>query len=514
MKLTKSTITIRLLLYIGIFLALNLVAGQLFFRLDFTADKRYTLSNSTKDILKSLGEQDKLVTITAYFSRNLPPELSRIGEDLKDLLAEYESYSDGRVVYEFIDPAANEEAEQKAGQAGIFPLDIQARERDEIKVVRGYLGAVIKMGNQQEVIPVIQSGSGMEFMVSSNIKKLSVTNKPKVGILQGHGEPGLDRLQQAVGLLETLYEVDTFSLASDPNAWSNFKTVVVLAPSETFPPEHLAAMDQLLASGGRLLLGLNAVGGDLQGQQMWDKTNTGLENWLSQKGIVVEQAFLTDVQCAQIQVQRRQGFFVVNQPAAFPYFPRITNFPDHPITQGLEEVLLQFASPITVANADSGINITPIAQTTEQSGKIPPPTFFNTDKEWTTQDFAYGVQYAGVAMEGKIKGETESKMVVISDGDFPLNRGQQQIAPDNVNLLVNSIDWLTDDTGLIELRTRGVITRPLEKLIDNDDDTANTRTLIKYLNFFLPILIVIIFGILRFQRQNRKKKQWMAEDYS
>ena len=119
MKFTRSTVTIRLLLYIGIFLLLNLVAGQLFFRLDFTEDGRYTLSNGSKDILKSLTEQDKLVTVTAYFSSNLPPELSRVGEDLKDLLAEYENYSNGQLVYEFIDPSRSEEAKQKAIQDGI-----------------------------------------------------------------------------------------------------------------------------------------------------------------------------------------------------------------------------------------------------------------------------------------------------------------------------------------------------------------------------------------------------------
>ena len=328
MKFTRSTITIRLLLYIGIFLVLNLVANQLYFRLDFTADKRYTLSKSSKDIVKTLGQEDKLVTVTAYFSKNLPPELSQVGEDLKDLLAEYESYSDGRLVYEFIDPTTSNEKEQKAAQAGVSALNIQARENDAISVVRGYLGAIIKLGNQQEVIPVIQSTSGLEFLISSSIKKLSVSNKPKIGILQGHGEPGLEFLQQAMLQLGTLYEVDTFSLASNPNAWSNYKTVVVLGATQQFPPEHLAALDQLLASGGRLFMGLNSVGGDLRGQAPWDKTNTGLENWLSPKGIVVEQVFLTDVKFFPgISIPRRQGPFTVNVPVDFPYFPMISNFP-------------------------------------------------------------------------------------------------------------------------------------------------------------------------------------------
>ena len=515
MKFTRSTVTIRLLLYIGIFLVLNLVASQLFFRLDFTADKRYTLSQSSKDILTSLGQEDKLVTVTAYFSKNLPPELSRVGEDLKDLLAEYESYSGGRLVYEFIDPTVSEEEKQKAAQAGMAALSIQARDNDAIKVVEGYLGAIIKEGTEQEVIPVIQNTSGMEFLITSSIKKVSVTNKPKIGILQGHGEPGMDALGQAMIQLSTLYDVDTFSLASDPNAWSNYKTVVVLGPTEAFPPEHLAALDQLLASGGRLFMGLNSVSGSLQGQTPWDKTNTGLENWLSPKGVLVEQAFLTDVKFFPgVSIPRRQGPFVVNVPVDFPYFPMISNFPDHPVNEGLEEVFLQFASPITIINNDSAVQIAPIATSTNQSGKIAPPTFFNPEKQWTVQDFAYGTQNVGVAVEGKLGGDVAAKMIIIGDGDFPVTRGQQQTLPDNINLFVNSIDWLTDDTGLIELRTRGVLTRSLEKLLDNDDDTQTKKTLIKYANFLFPLLVVIIFGVLRFQQRRIRKAKWMAEDYS
>ncbi|MEZ4826834.1 MAG: Gldg family protein [Bacteroidia bacterium] len=510
MRITKSTVTIRLLLYVGIFVVLNLLAARVFFRLDFTADQRYTLSQSTQDILKNL---DDLVTISAYFSSNLPPELKQTSSDLKDMLAEYKSISPN-IEYEFIDPGDNEETQQEALQAGIFPLDISAREKDQIKVVRGYMGVQIRMGSQQEVIPLMQSASGMEYALSSNIKKLSVTNKPKIGFLQGHGEPGLDQLQQAMEELTNLYEVDTFSLSQGADAWTQFKTVIILAPDQMFSPEDLASLDMFLASGGRLLVGLNAVGGDLQAQRAWDKIDTGLDSWLIEKGILVEQAFLTDVKSATISLQRRQGFFVVSQPVPFPYFPAISNFADHPITQGMEEVIIQFGSPVNIVGKDTSVRIVPLAMTTDQSGKIAPPTSFNPDKQWTTQDFVYGVQNIAVAAEGKFGGEVSTRMVVVGDGDFPLNPPQQQISPNNVNLLVNAVDWLTDDTGLIALRNSGVESRPLEKLIQEDDETAFLRSLVKYGNFFIPILIVIVFGIFRFQRQRAKRLKWMAEDFS
>ena len=96
-------------------------------------------------------------------------------------------------------------------------------------------------------------------------------------------------------------------------------------------------------------------------------------------------------------------------------------------------------------------------------------------------------------------------MIVVGDGDFPLD--QQQMLRDNVNLLVNSLDWLTDDTGLIELRNKGVAARPFDEQLE-----AGTRTFIKTLNFLLPILIVIGFGIFRWQRRRVQQLKWEAQE--
>ena len=513
MRLTQTTYYVRLLLFAGVFVLLNLLAYQVFFRLDFTADQRYTLSQTTRDILRDIEQP---VTVTAYFSDNLPPQLAAIGQDLRDLLAEYQSYSDNNVVYEFVDPAEDEEKQNEALQAGVVTLDIQSREKDEIKVLQGYMGAVIKVGNQQEVIPRFPGVSGMEYLLSAGIRKLTQADKAQVGFVQGHGEPGLNQLVQARQELEALFEVDTVSFSDDPARWAQFKTLVLLAPSEPLPPSHLAQLDQFLRGGGRLFIGLNAVGGDLQAQAPWQAVNTGLTDWLSAKGILVEQAFLTDEECATLTMQRpvRQGPFIINQqiPIPFYYFPFIRDFAEHPVTEGLEQVLLQFASPLTILQPDSSLEVQALAYSSARSGKEAPPAFFNPEREWTPADFANGRQAVAVSLAGPIGGGSETKMVVVSDGDFPLNPENQPTLPDNVYLLANGIDWLTDDTGLIGLRTKGVAARPLEKLTGEDEN--GLRQAFKVLNFLLPILIVVIFGVVRAQRRKRQQLVWQAQDYS
>ena len=115
-------------------------------------------------------------------------------------------------------------------------------------------------------------------------------------------------------------------------------------------------------------------------------------------------------------------------------------------------------------------------------------------------------------MSGKLYGNMPSKMVVVSDGDFAINGGgegkqAQSLQPDNVNLMVNSIDWLSDDTGLIELRTKGITSRPLDQIEDS------TKTMLKYLNFLLPILLIIVYGFIRMQIKRNIRIKRMEESY-
>ena len=119
------------------------MGNQFYKRFDLTADKQYTLSDATKNILKNLEDP---VTITAYFTEGLGPEFAKTRNDFSDMLLEYASLSNNMVDYEFINPNESEELEQGAQQNGIQPVLISVREKDQTKQQRAYLGAVLKIG--------------------------------------------------------------------------------------------------------------------------------------------------------------------------------------------------------------------------------------------------------------------------------------------------------------------------------------------------------------------------------
>ena len=502
--LKKSALYTSVLLIVGIIVIVNLLAEDYFLRLDFTEDQRYTLSEATQTILDELEEP---VTVTAYFSEDLPPDIAKTKDDFQDLLVEYNNASDDQVVYEFTNPNESEEAEQAAMQAGISPVLVNVRDKDQVSQKRAYLGAIVRMGEQEEIVPFIQPGAAMEYALSTAMKKLAVVDKPSVGVLQGHGEANLTTLPAVSSELGILYRLENLTLADTTQIPTKFKTIAIVAPTDSFPANHLQQLNDFLGRGGNLFIALDRVDGNLQ-NAFGSEVNTGLESWLTEKGIEISPSFVIDASSGAVTVQQQQGFFTMNTQVQFPYLPLITTFAEHPVTQGLEAVVLPFASPIGYTGGDTTASrtFTPIASSSEQSGTQPAPTYFDINKQWTEADFPEQNLTVAAVLEGNLVGRTPAKMVVVADGGFATQGGGGQ--SDNISLLVNGIDWLSDDTGLIELRTKGVTSRPIEQLEDS------TKTTLKYLNFLVPILLVVAYGVIRSQAKRRQRAQRREERYA
>jgi len=505
MKSNKSTYTYILLIFL-VMIFINILGDRFFVRLDFTADKRYTLSDATKNILGSLKQP---VTVTAYFSEELPQQFTQLRRDFKEELIEYSNRSNDKVTFEFINPNKDEATEQKAMQEGINPVLINVREKDQVKQQKAYLGAVVHYGDQKEVIPLIQSGSAMEYSLSTSIKKLTVANKQKIGFLQGHGETSPNNLIQVMQSLSILYEVQPVNLDAVSLVANEFKTLVIVNPRDSFPPSHLAKLDEFLATGKNIFIAMDRVNGNLQ-NATGSEVRTGLEHWLEGKGVRVNPNFIVDQSCGSVMVNQQQGGMTFQSNLNFPYLPLITKFADHPVTKGLSSVMLQFASSIDKAPVGGDITYTSLATTSERSGTENPPLTFNINRNWQQQDFSKSQLTVCALVTGKLAGGTQAKMIVVSDGDFPSNgEGQQarQIPPDNVNLMVNSVDWLSDDTGLIDLRNKEVSSRPIDQMDDGK------KAMLKYLNFLLPIVLIIGLGLFRFQSRRNLRVRRMNEHY-
>ncbi len=496
--------TTNILLIIGIAVLANLVSQEWFVRLDLTEDKQYTLSKATKDILRGLEDP---VTVTAYFSGNLPPQYDRVREDFRDLLVEYHTWSDGMVEFEFVDPNKDDQVEQEVLREGLRPVLINVREKDEVQQKKAYMGAVVRYGERKEVLPLIVSSEGMEYALTTAIKKLTVKDKPALAVLIGHGEAGQQELREVYDALSVLFQVETFDMNGQTDIPARFRAAALVRPTDTIPPEHFAMLDRYLAQGGQLFVAANVVDGDLQ-QAMGSSVHTGVADWLARKGVTIERAFLLDASCAPVTVQQRQGIFTIATQVPFPYLPIFTHFADHPVTKGLEQVIMPFASPLRFSG-DSSATFTPLVWSSEKATTRTPPVFFDVmNLRMTDADF----DQSGLPVAALLERPGEGRIIAVGDGDFPISQGRG-LNPDNINLLVNGMEFLADDTGLIALRTKGVMARPIDqKWLGDEAETK--RTLIKYGNVLAPVLLIILYGLVRAQRNRNKRMRLMQEQYA
>ena len=490
---------ISILLVTVIIAVIFLLSRQYFLRLDLTEDKQFTMSKATRNILKELEDP---VVVKAYFSENLPADFERIRTDFQNMLIEYNNISKGKVDYQLIDPASDPAIEQQAMQSGVQPLLINVREKDEASQKKAFMGAVVEYGTQKEIIPFISQESAMEYDLTTAIKKVSVTAKPSLGVVQGHGEPPLNHMRQVAQALSVIYTLEPVDLGSDSVA-DRFQAILFINPQDSIPEDHFHKLDEYLSKGGKIIAAVNAVEGNL-GTASGSLVSHNALSWLAANGITISPSFVVDASCAKVTVQQQQGFFNFNTQVSFPYLPLVTSFPEHPATNGIEAVILQFASPIHFAPQD-GSKLTDLLTSSQKSGTINAPLIFDINKQWTEADFPLSNILLGGVVEG-LKGNPESRLVIFSDGDFVVSQ-QGNVNQDNVNLMVNTIEWLVDKSGLAELRTKGVVYRPIKDLDEGK------RTFVKYLNFLLPLALVGLVGLWRSQRSRMKRMRRMEERY-
>ncbi len=512
--LTKSSLRLRVFLVIAIIILLNIVMSRFFVRLDFTGDKIYTLSDATENVLKDL---DKTATVTAYFSEELPVPFQKVKRDFRDMLVEYANLSGGNVVYEFVNPNENDEMEQQARADGIVYRDVQVNKRDQATLQRVYMGAKIQYDDKSEAIPIIMPNKSAEYDLTSKISKMAVANKPKVGFVTGHSEATPATMIQVREELNVTFDVETTSLL-DSSVVNNYQALVVVAPVDSFSQEEITRLDDFLGMGKGVLLALNRVDIDMQNNLAAKGVTTGLETWLGSKGINVKENFVKDKECSQISVPVQQeiipGFpMMTYQQIQFPYIPIVKKFDqEHEISKGLEQMVLPFTSSLEYVG-DSKVNFHPIVFSSDQSGAVDLPYSFIGDvqKKLNEYSFSDANLVIGATVEGKLAGDTDARMVVFGDGDFGVNgQGQQmqQLPPDNVSLFVNSVNWLVNNVGLNSLRTKEIQSRPIKKLSDGE------RQFIKWGNFLLPIVLIVIYGVIRTIFRNRKRSQWAKERYA
>lgn len=490
-NLKKSDLSISILLVIGIIAVINFFAYQIFVRWDLTQNKVYSISEISKD---SAAELDDIVNIKAYFSDNLPPQFIPIRQEVGDLLDEYKNYSKGKVKVEFISPDDDEETMQDLYMKGIPQLTFQVIEKDKAQVAKGYMGMVVSFGKEFEAIPAIQNTKGLEYQITSAIKKVTSKELGTIGFVTSNGTASLNQeVQAALGEVQKLYKIEQVDLSTATEIPSYLNTLVLIGPKEEFTEDQLKTLDKYLVNGGSMLVLYDGmvIGQGLQAEP----NNSGLGVLLEKYGVKVNQDLVADVKNTMASFS--QGFMTFT--TSYPYWPQITNDrfnQDDSAVSDLESLFLQWASSIdVVGNKD---NISVLAKSTNRA--VRSQGSFDISPNSTPQgeqgqyNFAVSVNGGIQSAYGQTSEATPGRLIVVSDSDFV-----RTTDPDNITFFQNLVDSLSLGDDLIKIRSKNVSSRPIQEELSD-----SKRATLRYLNVFGVTVLVFGFGLMRYYMRRRK----------
>jgi ABC-2 type transport system permease protein len=546
---------LQILLVFAAVIGLNVLANYFFFRIDLTEEKRFTINDATKNLLKNLDDE---VYVKVYLTgKGIPAGFKRLENAVRETLDEFQVHGGTNIKYTFIDlnseikdeKARNEKIIELA-KKGIQPTNVNAKEdgrRTQILVIPG---AVItykdreiatlllkgnKMASPQERLN--QSYEGVEYQLASAIKTITASQKKKIGIFVNYSRlPAVNQLDLIFALKKN-YELYPVDLRKSPTL-DYLDGILVMKPDQVFNDEDKYKIDQFIINGGKALFFMDAVKVDSVAREgsIAQVQSVGLEDLLFQYGVRLNPNLIKDAQmCASIPLDVGNFGNKANiQLVPWQYYPLINTFGKSPIVKNLDAVYTKYVGTLDTVRAN-GIIKTPLLMTSQYTQILRAPAIMSynfANKEIDANQYKAGAQTVGVLLEGKFeslfknrilpsdprsatfKAEGKpSKIVICADGDIPVNDfDKKQNTPlplgfdkysgntyANKDFVMNAVDYLLDDNGVISARNKEVVLRPLDKVALQDE-----REYWQGINLIIPIVVLVLAGLLKgFLRKKR-----------
>ena len=551
---------------VAIVILLNIIGNFIFHRFDLTAEKRYSLSNATKKLLTDL---DDVVYFKVYLEGEFPAGFKRLRSETKEMLDEFRAYAGDNIQYTFINPSQNEdirkntEVYEQLYKDGLLPTSLQVKTENGEQNQLIFPGALVTYHEKTFPMQLLKdqvamaeeevlnaSIENLEFEFASTILKLTTKEKAKIAIIEGHGELDGKKLEDITKALEEYYVVERVRLNNQLFSLRGFKAAIVAKPDSAFNEKDKYIIDQFVMKGGKMLWLIDPV---MASMDSLTKNNVTLglanpiniEDILFKYGVRLNTNLVLDAQSAPIPILAGyQG----NQPQhkfyPWVYFPVAFPFCDHPIVKNLNAVKFEFASSIDTLN-NNEIKKTILLASSQYSRSINTPARIDlailkkepNPKEYYRKNIPLAVLLEG-AFESIFKNRIvpivanseelafkangiKTAMIVVADGDvirnqvqsstgkvFPLGYDrytQQQFG--NKNFIMNCMNYLLDDSGLIAVRTRDIQIRLLNKTVIQE-----SKLKWQLICILSPIFLVILYGL--FAGWLRQKKYASKMDSS
>jgi gliding motility-associatede transport system auxiliary component len=519
------------LMVVGILVLVNIISVRTFFRVDMTKHRAYSLSKVSKQYMRDLKDP---LTVKAFFTKKLPPPYNTNARYIRDLLEDYRSYSKGKFNYQFVDPVEDPMIAREARTLGVYEVQMTAVEKDKFEQKTGYMGLAFIYGNRKEVIPLIQDTSGLEYQISSIIKKLVQKEMKVVGITQGHGEPTMqEQLSNFVDAISKNYEVVPVDLAAG-GIPERLDALLVAGPTQALPEDKLYAIDNFLRTGHNVGVMAQMVKADakqtMQGQQVDSKISRLISAW----GASIRPDLVYDAQCQKIQVAQRGPGFIMQNIVPYPPFPLINNVDrQHLMVKNIESFTLPFVSSLGLNEkiiTDNKLEGSILAKSSVHAWSqmkffMLSPQYIQPPAKAEMKQFDLVLTLAGAfpsafqkdklpapTQPGEmlpkfIENARQARLFVVGGADFLTNDFIDARRKDGLfQLSQNMVDWIAQDSALIEIRSKSTNAATIGKVSETHRQT------VKYFNLIVLPCLVIIAGLVMWRRMEARRT-WISAQF-
>ncbi|TJZ51532.1 gliding motility-associated ABC transporter substrate-binding protein GldG [Sphingobacterium olei] len=553
----KKTFTVYLTTIVILLLLNQSFFYNQFDRIDFTEDKRFTLTETSKDLVKNL---DSEVYITIFLDGELPSGFKRLRRAAIDMASDLRTYSNDRIKINLVDPLEGDQNQQQEyTQAlinqGLYPTNLSVKSESGFSQKLIFPAAIVNTEELEVNVNLLQNKTGadpeqvlnnsiqnLEYAFASAIKKVVAQKKSYIGFTEGHGEPSDLELYDAMHTLTAGNQVGRINLDSiDFSGLKQMQVIVIAKPTQPFSESEKYKLDFFIRHGGSVIWAIDQLDAGLEnlrskGSQPLIGRQLNIDDQLFLYGARLNYNMVADLNCGQIplSVGNIAGKAQI-ELAPWYFFPILMPTSTHPIVKNLDGIHTEFIGTIdTIATA--GIKKEVILQTSPFTRLLNTPATLSlqmVEEQPDPAKFQTKSQPVAVLLSGKFpyifenrptpSGITSpidlssisnpAKMLVISDGDWLINQvntkdqspyplgwdryTEQQFA--NKIFLENIVDYLLNEESLISLRNREVKLRLLDQAKVKDKKLEW-----QMINIALPLLLLFLIGFV--QQYIRKKK--------
>jgi gliding-associated putative ABC transporter substrate-binding component GldG len=561
----KNQNTIRFAFLLAGLLLLNMLSSRFHYRIDLTAEKRFSVSEPTRQLLRQLKDD---IVIEVYLTGKLPAGFQQLSEGTREVLNEFKEYGGSKIRFSFINPLEGKNEQEKEAvfkslnEKGIQPvnLKIQQDEDDGYSEKIIFPAASVSGLQKQEAVSLLEnhiamspdeklnlSQSLLEYKLAGAIKQILIPGKRQIAFMQGSGEMiGLNTLDMLT-TLSKYYDIDTLDINQNIEIGKNYRAVIFCKPSQPFDEKNKFKIDQYVMHGGKVLWLIDQLKLDIDSLKTQDATlaidyNLNLDDLLFRYGARINSDLIEDYMYANpipISVGNINGQPDMRQ---FPwlYFPFSIPDSKHPIVNNMDAVMFSNASSIdTVANPE--VRKTILLHSSNRSRRSPSPVRISLSSiKYKPQAAMFRERHIPMAvlLEGKFLSsytnridpnflaiyqdslhktflpacEKDNSMIVVSDADVFLNDFSERRGPmecgyykytdqlfANKTFMLNCLEYLTDDFGLLVARNKTLQLRLLDRV-----RIKKERLQWQMLNVGLPIGLVLIFASAYFFFRKKK----------